>query len=240
MARDMKLVERIRAAKVAFGNPSVVQPESEENVQNRRYIREMEQASLKWSKGPRRWERLKSLTKQYLAECGVTQGSMLEIGGRRNPRNKDFPEFHYSAMDLEDAPNIDIDIDVEVGDITGCPHIPDSSFDFIFSFDVFEHIDRPWLAAEEIQRILKPGGVTVHSTLFSWRYHPCPIDYWRYTPEALAFIFSDLKCIHADFDMTERRRDVRGQNNNAVKPDVFGGWRENVRVNYVGQKEILG
>jgi SAM-dependent methyltransferase len=36
---------------------------------------------------------------------------------------------------------------------------PDDSFDFIYSFSVFEHIDRPQAAMDEIARVLRPGGV---------------------------------------------------------------------------------
>lgn len=37
--------------------------------------------------------------------------------------------------------------------------LPDSSFDFIFSYNAFEHIPDPKLALDEIVRILKPGGI---------------------------------------------------------------------------------
>ncbi|SHL51449.1 Methyltransferase domain-containing protein [Roseovarius litoreus] len=187
-----------------------------------------------WKSAPPRWDRVREMTRAALTQAGLAGGRMLEIGGRHNPRNADFPEFEYQALDLEGAPGAKID--VMAGDITQCPHIPDASYDFIFSFDVFEHIDKPWLAASEITRLLRPGGVTVHSTLFSWRYHPCPIDYWRYTAEGLKSLFGDLDCLCSEFDATERRRDIRGQGGNAVTPDAFGGWRENIRVNYAGQK----
>jgi SAM-dependent methyltransferase len=36
---------------------------------------------------------------------------------------------------------------------------PDASFDFVYSFSVFEHIDRPQEAVKEIARVLRPGGV---------------------------------------------------------------------------------
>ena len=36
--------------------------------------------------------------------------------------------------------------------------LPDSSFDFIFCFNVFEHISNPALAIKEMVRILRPGG----------------------------------------------------------------------------------
>ncbi len=107
----------------------------------------------------------------------------------------------------------------------------------MLSVDVFEHIDRPWLAAAEIGRILAPGGLAYTSTLFSWRYHPCPIDYWRYTPEALEFLFGELIMLEKGFDLTERRRDVRKKaKDDPMALDAMGGWRENVRVFHAGLK----
>lgn len=184
--------------------------------------------------GPDRWKRIKVLADFALKSAGLASGKMLEIGGRENPRNKDFAKFDYHAMDLTDHPHSKVK--VQVGDITDCPHIPDESFDFIFSLDVFEHISKPWLAGQEITRLLRPGGVTFHSTLFSWRYHPCPGDYFRYTPEGLQMLFPDLECIDKGFDYVERRRNILGRDGNKLVPDAFGGWRENVRVNYSGMK----
>lgn len=167
----------------------------------------------------------------FFERAGLHQGRMLEIGGRDNPYRAMFPRFEYLHMDLtETGPN------VVVGDITNCPDLRGEQFDAIISVDVFEHLNRPWLAAEEIGRLLKPGGVTYHSTLFSWRYHPCPIDYWRFTPAALEFLFKDLTRLDAGFDQSERRRNILGKDKNRLKPDAFGGWRENWRVFYAGQK----
>ena len=107
----------------------------------------------------------------------------------------------------------------------------------MLSVDVFEHIDRPWLAGEEIVRILRPGGLVYTSTLFSWRYHPCPIDYWRYTPEALESLMRGTDTLDLGFDTTERRRDVRKKAAEDPMPyDALGGWRENVRVFHAGVK----
>ncbi len=48
---------------------------------------------------------------------------------------------------------------------------PDSSFDFVLSSDVFEHIPRPYVAHREVFRVLKDGGrhiftVPFHQTLY--------------------------------------------------------------------------
>lgn len=190
--------------------------------------------SRNYKSSPGRWQRIHALITPLLLESNITSGAMLEIGGRKNPRNECFPQFSYTALDLDGKPHSSVA--VVKADITHCPQIPDASFDFIFSLDVFEHISKPWLAASEIRRILKPGGLTFHSTLFSWRYHPCPIDYWRYTPECLIALFEPLKPLHAAFDYTERRRNILGKDKNRAPVDELGGWRENVRVNYAGLK----
>ncbi|MCD5309461.1 class I SAM-dependent methyltransferase [Kineosporia babensis] len=181
---------------------------------------------------PPRTERLGQHIKTMLGKSGVKGGRILEIGGRANPYKDWFPGFEYNCLDLEIS-----EPGVIQGDITNCPEIESESFDAIISVDVFEHIREPWLAAPEIIRLLKPGGFTYHSTLFSWRYHPCPVDYWRYTPEALSFLFKDLRMMQAQFDTVERRRNLAGKGKHRVEPDAFGGFRENWRVFYAGVKE---
>ncbi len=180
---------------------------------------------------PPRTERIGQHIKTMLGKSGVKGGRILEIGGRANPYKDWFPGFEYNALDLEIS-----EPGVIQGDITNCPEIESESFDAIISVDVFEHIREPWLAGPEITRLLKPGGFTYHSTLFSWRYHPCPVDYWRYTPEALSFIFQDLRVMQAQFDTVERRRNLVGKGKHKLEPDAFGGWRENWRVFYAGVK----
>ena len=180
---------------------------------------------------PPRTERLGQHIKTMLGKSGVKGGRILEIGGRANPYKDYFPGFEYSCLDLELS-----EPGVIQGDITNCPEIESESFDAIISVDVFEHIREPWLAGAEITRLLRPGGFTYHSTLFSWRYHPCPVDYWRYTPEALTFLFKDLRMMQAQFDTVERRRNLLGKGKHKLDADAFGGWRENWRVFYAGVK----
>ncbi|WFU89460.1 class I SAM-dependent methyltransferase [Rhizobium sp. CC1099] len=162
----------------------------------------------------------------------IDGGKLLEIGAQHQPIGKYFPTFDYWSMDIRKTAD-----NVIVGDITNCPEVESESFDLIVSLDVFEHLNRPWKAAEEIKRLLKPGGIVFVTTIFSWRYHPSPIDYYRYSPDALEFLFEGMETLEKGWDYTERRRDNRKET--SVEPvDELGGWRENVRVNYVGQKPV--
>lgn len=183
----------------------------------------------------------RALTRHYIDELDLC-GDVLEIGGHTlsNCAATLFPEprFRYHDLNLvaSDIPN------TIIADITDCADvIADDSFDVVFSSDVFEHIDRPWLAAAEIARILRPGGIAITHTLFSWRNHPCPIDYWRYSAECLEFLFDDLTCLEKGYDLSQRRDDQPGfwpSGNDSVPVDQFGGWREHWSVYCVSGKGV--
>ncbi len=177
---------------------------------------------------------------EHYADHLDLKGDVLEIGGHRlaNCAIGLFPEPRWRYHDLNiaasDIPN------TIIADITGCrDEIPDESFDLVLSSDVFEHIDRPWLAAAEIARILRPGGIAITHTLFSWRNHPCPIDYWRYSAECLEFLFADLDCLEKGYDLSQRRVDQPGfwpSGADSVPVDALGGWREHWSVYVVTRK----
>jgi SAM-dependent methyltransferase len=116
--------------------------------------------------------------------------------------------------------------------------IPSGSYDAVFSVDALEYVKAPWRVADEITRILKPGGVTYHTSVFTTRYQPQPEDYLRFTPDGLKSLFTDLECLTAEFDATERRREParRGRSDCA---DIFCGSREGWRVHYSGRKGVL-
>ncbi|MFL6582931.1 MAG: class I SAM-dependent methyltransferase [Chthoniobacterales bacterium] len=62
-------------------------------------------------------------------------------------------------------------------------HLPfrDAAFDRVFAFNVFEHLREPRRAANEILRVLKPGGSVVIHTAFLQALHEPPHHYYNAT-----------------------------------------------------------
>jgi hypothetical protein len=56
---------------------------------------------------------------------------------------------------------------------------------------VFEHLERPWIAAKEVARVLAPGGFCHVATHQTFPLHGYPRDYFRFSTDALALIFAD-------------------------------------------------
>lgn len=63
---------------------------------------------------------------------------------------------------------------------------PDNSFDFVLSDQVLEHVEGdPFRAIGECFRVLKPGGISIHTTCFMNPVHKEPGDFWRFTEDSL-------------------------------------------------------
>jgi SAM-dependent methyltransferase len=220
------------------GRPAFLKP-SDRALSDGDKLDEIDRLTDAWRSLPKRNARINGHIRRHLSTAGITGGKVLEIGARDHPRTALFasPHWAYTVLDLDDVGVAATELDVVIGDITDCPEIESATYDVVVSVDVFEHVRRPWSAADEITRLLRPGGLSYTSTLFSWRYHPVPVDYWRFTPECLEFLFGELETIEAEFDTAERRRDIRGHGRrDRVQVDALGGWRENWRVTHVGRK----
>lgn len=73
--------------------------------------------------------------------------------------------------------------------------IPGDTFDYVVCTEVLEHTLQPFDAVNEIERILKSGGLAFVSTPYNFRIHgPLP-DCWRFTEHGLRALFKNFEIV---------------------------------------------
>jgi len=91
----------------------------------------------------------------------------------------------YLGTDVEAGEDVDIVADVHrLTAVTGRER-----FDVIISCSTFEHFKYPHLAAHELMKALRVGGLLFIQTHQSFPLHAYPYDYFRFSREALAGLF---------------------------------------------------
>lgn len=136
----------------------------------------------------------------YLISNGDKEGfRILEIGSREvcgeSKARSLFSKAEYIGFDIYEGANVDI-----VGDIHKLSTYFNQPFDIIYSHAVFEHLAMPWIAAEEIAKCLKVGGIVCVMTHFSHSSHERPWHFYQYSDMGLKVLFSSalgFECIDA-------------------------------------------
>lgn len=66
---------------------------------------------------------------------------------------------------------------------------PEGAFDVVVSDQVLEHVQGdPQQAIHESLRVVRPGGLIIHTTCLIHPIHGAPQDFWRFTPYGLSFL----------------------------------------------------
>ena len=108
-------------------------------------------------------------------------GLVLDCGaGRRDA-------YFANVVNLEIA-------DYDTTDVLGVgEELPfkDASFEAVISIAVLEHVRNPFRCADEIVRVLKPGGRLICCTPFLQPYHGYPSHYYNMSWQGLRALFED-------------------------------------------------
>lgn len=86
-------------------------------------------------------------------------------------------------MDIFLSPHVDV-----VGDSHALP-FREGTFDFVFSLAVLEHLRQPFQAAEEMRRVLRPGGQVYADTNFVFPHHGYPHHYFNFSRSGIETVF---------------------------------------------------
>jgi SAM-dependent methyltransferase len=114
----------------------------------------------------------------------VSRGDLiLELGAGREVTTA--PNIVRTDAFVFSAEHLDV-----VADAHALP-FADATFDFVFSLAVFEHLHSPWIAAQEITRVLRPGGRVFTLCAFMQPLHGYPDHYFNATESGLRRLFSE-------------------------------------------------
>lgn len=114
------------------------------------------------------------------------RGRTLIVGSKLYKFRKDRRLLYKDVLgvDLSSGAGVDRVLDLE----SSLPRDL-GKFAHIECWSVLEHVRRPWLMADNLQRLLAQDG-TIHVQVpFVWRVHAYPSDYWRFTAEAVKLLF---------------------------------------------------
>jgi SAM-dependent methyltransferase len=124
---------------------------------------------------------------------------VLDVGAKYQPYRPLLGEKveRYVALDISSQGRVTV-----VADGQALPFAPES-FDIVIISQVFEFIENPSLAAEQIHLVLRPGGVLIASIagfapLFEWH------ERWRFLPEGIKSIlkpFGSIEIVPEIHDM---------------------------------------
>ncbi|MBZ0308030.1 MAG: class I SAM-dependent methyltransferase [Anaerolineae bacterium] len=129
-----------------------------------------------------------------------TEHLVIDLGAK-NRMNKFLKQFRekpilarYFCTDIQTG-TLDF-----VSDIHAVP-IAANTVDAVICNAVIEHVQQPWVLAQEIYRILRPGGVAYLYAPFLYPYHAentsrdehvGGYDFYRFTADGLRYLFRDF------------------------------------------------
>jgi len=94
--------------------------------------------------------------------------------------------------------NLDIISNERIHVVADAHSLPfkEGAFDCIFSNAVLEHVQYPWIVADECRRALKDGGIVCVNVPFLFIIHD-KHDYFRFTQDGLRACFKDFEEIQS-------------------------------------------
>ena len=111
---------------------------------------------------------------------------IVDIGSGPEQLGKEFIN-----VDILPFPEVDV-----VADAAALP-FPNNSIPAVVNESVLEHVADPQVVAEEMMRILKPGGYLYTSAPFIHPYHASPDDFNRWTISGLKHLFKELEIVES-------------------------------------------
>lgn len=133
------------------------------------------------------WAWLAEQASPRVVEVGTKAWYGLPPRHHRDPVMSACPSASWVGVDAEAGDGVDVVADVHRLSAA----FPEERFDAMICVATLEHFARPWVAAVEMARVLRPGARAWVESHQSFPIHGYPSDYFRFTVEGLRELFSD-------------------------------------------------
>ena len=156
------------------------------------------------------WDDIKLVTEQ-VEKYGLRK-LFVDLGGREKPCIADYDltiatgeqGARYVGLNQRPFDHIDPEylvLNPDKGDpyIEDLPYTYQNAFGTAVCLNVIEHVENPFRVFNALYQTMKEDGLLIMGTVFSFPYHPSPLDYWRYSPDCLRYLgeaagFKVLEC----------------------------------------------
>jgi SAM-dependent methyltransferase len=178
-------------------------------------------------------------------------GPVLEIGSKDYGSTSSFRDFYagaeYVGVDMSEGKGVDV-----VADLTrSVGTLKESHFDLGICCSVLEHVEKPWLFAANLTRLIRPGGRLYMSVPWVWRYHAYPDDYFRFSHRGVISLFDEFTWSNVFYSSTVSGefmeisdKDSDADNKMSILVDVSGGRKRKylpyLMVNMLGTRRSPG
>jgi SAM-dependent methyltransferase len=161
------------------------------------------------------WDDIKLVTEQ-VEKYGL-RSPFVDLGGMERPCIADYDQTiatkdqnaRYVSLKQRPFDHIDVNyivLNPENGDpdIEDLPYTCCDTFGTAVCLNVIEHVRNPFRVFGAFYQIMKQDSLLIIETVFSFPYHPSPIDYWRYSPDCLHYLAENagFKVLEAGWRMT--------------------------------------
>lgn len=141
--------------------------------------------------------RIRRGVSDFLSACAVEYSRpgtlLLDVAPQAHEGARPYfsPAVRIETLDIDPASGC-----TYIADLCRCQaEVPAGRFDFVVCTEVLEHTRRPFEAASEMHRVLKPGGLLFLTVPFNFRIHgPLP-DCWRFTEHGLREVLHQFEIV---------------------------------------------
>lgn len=129
-----------------------------------------------------------ALVEQLLAEFGPFPQLIADLGGAETQMQFGHL-FQYEVWDRRALPDVDRVVDFR--NMLSSGEVYEESLGTLLTFDTLEHVFELEKVVEQFNKVIRKGGLLLIGVPWSYEYHDPSGDFWRFSAQALEWMFRD-------------------------------------------------